>query len=175
MYVWLHFCKVREVWERTPHVMSYHTEAFGSLVSKLSRDTTWFFSVRGSLVKNLENKWQTGYSTGNYMCARLQRYVGTSFTRWWCSSFVYHPRAGLVFNFYVFFLNLKRNRKRAFKQQSCLLVSIIKLYFMKKLLMHTAVWKYIQYIANIYVHFVVHSLLCAVLCQCFFCLHTLET
>lgn len=60
---------------------SDHTQVFGSLCQSYQGVQLVYFFLSGSLVKNLENKWQTGYSTGNYMSTRLQRNVGTSFTR----------------------------------------------------------------------------------------------
>lgn len=54
----------------------------------------------------------------------------------------------------IFLKSEKKIRKGTFKQQSCLLVTMIKLYFMKKVLVHMAVWKCVQYRTNIYIHFV---------------------
>lgn len=65
-------------------MLSYHTHAFGSLCQNCEEVQLVSFFLSGSLVKNLENalgKWQTGYSTGNYMSTRLQKNVGTSFIR----------------------------------------------------------------------------------------------
>lgn len=67
---------------RTPKCDELSHSDFWKPMSKLSKGTiVWVFFLRGSFVKNLENKGQTGYSTGNYVSARLKRYVGTSFTR----------------------------------------------------------------------------------------------
>lgn len=59
-------------------MMSYHSQAFGSLCQ---RGKIGFFFLKRLTCEEFGKEMETGYSTGNYMSAKLQKNVGTSFTR----------------------------------------------------------------------------------------------
>lgn len=143
--------------------MSYHTQAFGSLCQNSEGIQLVSFFLSGSVVKNLENalgKWQTGYSTENYMSTRLQENAGASFTRWWYSrmSTTHQLLCSTVSLFWVGGVSKKKKpnqqnkktqpnnkTKRAFKQQSSFLVSILYISW-ENCWCRWLFWKYVQYI-----------------------------
>lgn len=120
------------------------------------------FFLSGSLVKNLENalgKWQTGYSTGNYVSARLQKYIGTSFIRWWYSSMSTNHQL-LCSTASLFFWGKKTNNNNSKKKKK------LETFLSSRAVSWSACsnfiswencwcrwlfWKYVQYISNIYI------------------------